>query len=112
MKPCYAAEVFDYYKIDGPIKDKLTYAENVRQVLDHVARGGVDAVIVYATETAIRSEEMHVIVAAREASHKPVVYPVAVVKGTKNESTANSFINIMWSKEGNAILNKYGFRIP
>jgi molybdate transport system substrate-binding protein len=108
----YAAEVFDYYKITGAIKDKLIYAENVRQVLDYVARGEVDAGIVYATDAAVRSAETHVVTEAPVASHKPVVYPIAVVKGTKNESAAKTFIEMVRSKEGSAVLKKYGFRIP
>jgi molybdate transport system substrate-binding protein len=108
----YAAEVFDYYKIAGLIKGKLIYAENVRQVLDYVARGEVDAGIVYATDAAIRSGEVHVVTEAPTASHKPVVYPIAVVKGTKNESAARSFIEMVHSEQGTAILKKYGFRIP
>ena len=108
----YAAEVFDYYKIAGSIKDKLIYAENVRQVLDYVARGEVDAGVVYSTDAAVRSAEIHIVAEAPEASHKPVVYPIAVVKGTKNEAAAKAFIDMVRSKEGSAILKKYGFRIP
>ena len=108
----YAAEVFDYYKIAGLIKDKLIYAENVRQVLDYVARGEVDAGVVYATDAAVRSRETHVVTDAPAASHKPVVYPIVVVKGTKNESAAKSFIEMVRSEQGTAILKKYGFRIP
>ena len=108
----YAAEVFDYYKLTPAIKDKLIYAENVRQVLDYVARGEVDAGVVYATDAAVRSTEVSVAADAPESSHKPVVYPIAVVKGTKNEVAAKAFIDAVLSKEGIAILKKYGFRIP
>ncbi len=108
----YAAEVFDYYKLTPSIKEKLIYAENVRQVLDYVARGEVDAGVVYATDAAVRSAEVSVAAEASESSHKPVVYPIAVVRGTKNEATAKAFIEAVLSKEGIGILKKYGFRIP
>ncbi len=108
----YAAEVFDYYKLTSAIKDKLIYAENVRQVLDYVARGEVDAGVVYSTDAAVRSTEVSVAAEAPESSHKQVVYPIAVVKGTKNEAAAKAFVDAVRSKEGIAILKKYGFRIP
>ena len=108
----YAAEVFDYYKIAGLIKDKLIYAENVRQVLDYVARGEVDAGVVYATDAAVRSRQVHLVAEAPAASHKPVVYPIGVVKGTKNETNARTFIELVRSDEGRAVLKKYGFRVP
>jgi molybdate transport system substrate-binding protein len=108
----YAAEVFDYYKITAAIKEKLIYAETVRQVLDYVARGEVDAGIVYATEAIVRSKEVRIASEASEASHKPVLYPIAVVTGTKNESGARDFIGMVRSKEGEAILKKHGFSIP
>jgi len=108
----YAAEVFDYYKLASAIRDKLIYAENVRQVLDYVARGEADAGVVYATDAAVRSAEVVVAAEAPESSHKPVVYPIAVVKGTKNEAAAKAFVDAVLSKEGTAVLKKYGFRIP
>lgn len=108
----YAVEVFDYYKVAGAIKEKLIYAENVRQVLDYVARGEVDAGVVYATDAAARSAAVRVAAEAAAASHKPVIYPIAVVKGTPNRSAAQSFVDMVLSKEGSAILKKYGFRVP
>jgi molybdate transport system substrate-binding protein len=106
----YAEEVFSYYQILPSIKDKYIYTENVRQVLDYVARGEVDAGVVYATDAAVRSKDVKIIAAAPEASHKPVVYPIAVVKGAKNEADAKAFISLVLSPEGKKILQKHGFK--
>jgi len=106
----YAEEVFRFYKILPSIKDKLIYTENVRAALDYVARDEVDAGVVYTTDTATRSNEIKVIVTAPEASHKPVVYPIAVIKGTKSEKDAKAFISLVLSEEGKKILQKYGFK--
>ncbi len=106
----YAAEVLDYYRIAPKIKDKLIYAENVRQVLDYVARGEVDAGIVYSTDALIRMKDVVVDAVAPEKSHNPVIYPIAVVKGTKNEAAAKSFIAFILSGEGRAVLKRYGFK--
>jgi molybdate transport system substrate-binding protein len=106
----YAEEVFSSYHLLPSLKDKLIYVENVRQVLDYVARGEVDAGVVYATDAAVRSKEIKIIVAAPEASHKPVLYPIAIVKGTKSETDAKAFIAVVLSPEGWKILQKYGFK--
>jgi molybdate transport system substrate-binding protein len=106
----YAEEVFNSFQILASIRDKLIYAENVRQVLDYVARGEVDAGVVYATDAAVRSRDVAVIAAAPETSHRPVVYPIAVVKGAKNEADAKAFISLVLSPGGKNILKKYGFR--
>jgi molybdate transport system substrate-binding protein len=106
----YAEEVFGSYQMLSSIKDKLIYAENVRQVLDYVVRDEVDAGVVYATDAATRSKEIKIIAAAPEASHKPVVYPIAVIKGTKSEADAKAFISLVLSPEGKKILQKYGFK--
>jgi molybdate transport system substrate-binding protein len=106
----YAEEVFGFYQMLSSIKDKLIYAENVRQVLDYVVRGEVDAGVVYATDAAAGSKEIRIIAAAPEASHKPVVYPIAAVKGTKSEADAKAFISLVLSQEGKKILQKYGFK--
>jgi len=105
----YAEEVLKYFKLWNKLKDRLVFAENVRQVLDYVARGEVDAGMVYASDVRIRPEEVKVVVTAPDESHKPVVYPVAVVKGTKNEVPARKFIALVISDYGKDILKKYGF---
>ena len=92
------------------LKEKFIYTENVRQVLDYVVRGEVDAGVVYATDAATRSKEIRIIAIAPEASHKPVIYPIAVVKGSKSEADAKAFISLALSPEGKKILQKYGFK--
>ncbi len=106
----YAEEVFNYYKLLPVIKDRFIFTENVRQVLDYVARGEVDAGVVYATDAAARTKEIKIVATAPVASHKPVIYPAAVIKGTKNETLAKAFISLLLSPEGQKILQKYGFK--
>jgi molybdate transport system substrate-binding protein len=106
----YADETLQYYKISDMIHSKLIFGENVRQVLDYVAQGEVDAGIVYSTDAMVRQHEVKIILTAPDASHKSIIYPIAVVKGTKNENAAKSFIALVTSDEGRKILSKYGFK--
>jgi molybdate transport system substrate-binding protein len=106
----YANEIFQYYKISDMIQNKLIFAENVRQVLDYVYRGEVDAGAVYSTDAMVKQQGVKIILTAPETSHKPIIYPIAVVKGTKNEQAAKRFIVLVTSDEGRKILSKYGFK--
>ena len=106
----YATDVFNHYKIADAIKDKLVLAENVRQVLDYVARGEVEAGVVYQTDARTRAQEVQVVVAAPPESHKPVVYPIALVKGAANETLAKEFAALVLSGQGQEVLQKYGFK--
>jgi molybdate transport system substrate-binding protein len=107
----YAEMALLHYRVADRIKDRLIYTENVRQSLDYVARGEVDAGIVYLTDAIVRAKEVRVVATAAGVSHKPIVYPIAVVKGTQNESLARGFISETLSKEGRKILQKHGFSV-
>jgi molybdate transport system substrate-binding protein len=106
----YAEDVLRYYKILDAIKDKLILTANVRQALDYVARGEVDAGVVYYTDAVTRAKEVRIVATAPEKSHKPVVYPIAVVKGSKAGGAAKAFVSLVASAEGIRILEKYGFK--
>jgi molybdate transport system substrate-binding protein len=106
----YTEEAFQYFKVSDIIKEKLVFAENVRQVLDYVARDEVDAGVVYSTDAIVKQQEVRVVMTAPEASHKPVIYPIAVVESTKNEKAARAFLSLVISEEGSRILSKYGFK--
>lgn len=106
----YADEVLTYYTLKDAITlDKCVFGENVRQVLDYVARKEVDAGIVYATDAKSRTGDVKVVVAAPAESHKPIIYPLAVIAGSKNKDASDKFISLVMSKEGQEILKKYGF---
>jgi molybdate transport system substrate-binding protein len=105
----YAEEVLKYLNLWEAVRDKLVFAEHVRQALDYVARNEVDAAMVYSTDAMIRPGEVRIVTKAPGRSHQPIVYPIGIVKGSKNQSSAKSFITLVLSTEGKNLLKKYGF---
>lgn len=105
----YAEEVLKYLNLWEAVKDKLVLAEHVRQALDYVARNEVDAALVYSTDAMIRPKEVRIVTKAPDRSHQPIVYPIGIVKESKNQSLAKEFITLVVSTEGKNLLKKYGF---
>jgi molybdate transport system substrate-binding protein len=107
----YAEEVFVHFKLLPAIKEKLVYAEHVRQVLDYVARGEVDAGVVYSTDAMVRAKDIKLVVVAPEESHRPVIYPAAVVTKTGKQGLAKAFVTLLASEEAGKVLEQYGFKM-
>ncbi|KJU83568.1 molybdenum ABC transporter periplasmic molybdate-binding protein [Candidatus Magnetobacterium bavaricum] len=105
----YAQDVLNFYKVLPTIGDKLILAENARQALDYVARGEVDAGVVYLTDAMLRSKEVKVVSTASMKSHRPIAYPIAVVRGTKNKRLSGDFIKAVKSETAQGIFRDYGF---
>ena len=105
----YAEEVLKWFKLWERVKEKLVFAEHARQVLDYVARNEVDAAMVYSTDAMIRPKEVRIVAKAPDKSHQPIVYPIAIVKGSKSQSLSKEFIALVLSAEGKILLNKHGF---
>ncbi|WP_449243020.1 molybdate ABC transporter substrate-binding protein [Desulfovibrio sp.] len=89
---------------------KYVMAESVRQVLDYLARGEVDAGFVYATDAKKGGDK--VAVTAIIPLDKPVTYPVAVTAATKNKKAAQAFVDFLKSPEAQKILAARGFAKP
>lgn len=92
------------------LEPKYIMGESVRQTLDYVSRGEVDAGIVYGTDARQAGDKVKI--AAVLSGHEPVLYPIAVIKDSKEPKGARSFIDFVLSDEGKAILAKYGFTKP
>ena len=88
------------------LKPKLIFSENVRQVLDYVNRGEVDAGFVYSSDTLKSNMSVSPI---NDSLYPPIVYPVAVVKDSQQSAVSVQFIEYIQSDEGQTILHKYGF---
>ena len=106
----YAEEVLKHYRMFDALRDRLVLGENARQVLDYVARGEVDAGIVYRTDAMAQAQNVKVFVRFSEESHSPIVYPAAVIKDTKNGALAREFVRFLASSpEARRALETYGF---
>ncbi|NEP43974.1 MAG: molybdate ABC transporter substrate-binding protein [Okeania sp. SIO2H7] len=104
----YAKEVLTNLVIFDKIEAKIVYAKDVRQVLSYVATGNVDAGIVYRTDANI-SDGVKIVETAGENTHSPVVYPIAVIEGSKHPEAAKNLIDFMFASEANSVFEKYGF---
>lgn len=89
---------------------KIVNTQNVRQSLDYVARGEVDAAFVYRTDAAILPDKVKV--ALEVPTVKPILYPIAALKGSDNKETAKEFVRFVRSDAGQKILQKYAFSQP
>ena len=107
----YAEQVLQKLGIYNKVKSKFVYANNVRQVLAAVEAGNADAGLVYRTDAAI-SNKVKTVVAADEKYHSPIIYPMAVLKRSKNVAAATEFIRYLSSEQAKAVLKKYGFILP
>ncbi len=89
------------------LKDKVISTQNVRQALDYVARGEVDAGFVYASDAQLMADKVKVAFTIPTAT--PIQYPMAKVAASTQSETANKFIGFVMSAPGQAVLKKHGF---
>jgi molybdate transport system substrate-binding protein len=108
----YAEESLKALGIWDRLQPKLVFSENVRQALDYVARGEVDAGFVYTTDAATRRQHVKEAFRPAEDTYRPVVYPVAVVAGAKQAALAQAFLDLLVSGDGQATLARFGFQPP
>lgn len=106
----YTKGVLEAAMLWGPIQPKTIGADTVRQALDYVARGEVDAGFVYATDAAIMPDKVKVALTVPTA--RPVLYPAAVVAGSPNAASAGKFVDFLAGPQAQAVLAKFGFGKP
>lgn len=92
------------------VQSKLVNTTNVRQSLDYVARGEVDAGFVYATDAALMKDKVKTAFAV--PLDRAILYPIARTAASGNATEAAAFIAYVRSPAGQAILARYGFLKP
>jgi molybdate transport system substrate-binding protein len=105
----YTEQTLNRLKLLPEIQPKLILAEDVRQVLDYVVRDEVDAGLVYSSDALSAGDKVKVITRAPDESHDPILYPIAIVKESKQQDAARKFIDLVLSPEGQSILTRHGF---
>ena len=104
----YAEEVLINLGILEQLKPKFVLSNNVRNVLAAVESGNADAGVVYATDAKL-SDGVRIVATVPANLHSPIVYPVAVLKNSKNAATAREYVQFLGSDRAFSIFEKYGF---
>lgn len=110
----YAQEIFEslglWEELSGG--SKVSWGENVTQVLSWVAEGSAEVGVVYATDAAKADYADKVVVLADSpegALQTPVIYPVAALASAADNEAAQLFVEFLQSDEAIQVFEGYGF---
>ncbi len=105
----YAKEALVAANLWNALEEKLIFGSSVRQVLDYLRRGEVDAALIYATDAKLAKEQVTVIT---DLPGSRILYPVALVETTRNRAQATMFLDYLATDAAHAILGGQGFLLP
>jgi len=105
----YASQALAKADLSANVAEKLVYGTNVRQVLDYVVRGEVDAGLVYATDAKEAGETVKVVELIDPSLHDPIIYRAVVLKDAAHRAAAERFITYLLSDAGQRVLSEKGF---
>lgn len=108
----YAAQALKATGLLEALEARIIHGSSVRQVLSYVARGEVDAGIVYRTDALEAGEQVKVAARVDTSLHDLIEYPAAVVAGSRRRQTASDFLDFLGTPAAQQILRDKGFGIP
>jgi molybdate transport system substrate-binding protein len=105
----YAEEILRNLGVLEQVRPKFVLGNSVRNVLAAVESGNADAGVVYTTDARL-SNRVRVVETAGQNLHSPVLYPMAVIRSSRNATAAREFAQFLASdRRARTVFQKYGF---
>lgn len=104
----YAQQALTYYSWWDALQPRLVGTDDVRTAAAFVERGECSAGIVYSTDAKI-AKKASVIASFPSDSHKPIIYPGALLKKASPDS--QGFWAYLQGDEASAVFVRYGFNV-
>ena len=106
----YAKQYLEKEGLWAPLQSRIVPAASVRAALAAVESGAADAAIVYRTDAriALRATVAWVVPADRGPR---IVYPVAIVRGSKKLDEAKRFLDFLRSSQAERTSTRFGFTV-
>jgi len=106
----YAKAWLEKLGLWGEVEWKVVATENVRAALAAVEAGNVDAGVVYKTDAAV-SKKVKVVYEVPADEVPPIIYPMAVIKESKNADVAKRYLDFLDGDEARRAFEKFGFLV-
>ena len=106
----YGKEALETLGLWDGVKDSVVQSENVSIALKLVALGEAPVGIVYASD-AVSETGVTVIGTFPEGSHRPIVYPAAVM-ASSTVAEAGAFLDHLATAKAQAVFLAHGFKTP
>jgi molybdate transport system substrate-binding protein len=105
----YAKQSLERLGLFERLRPRLVLGADVRIVLGWVARGEVDAGIVYDTDRRAEEARVRVVRVLPDASHDPIEYVAAIPRGAAHPARARDLLTVLASPAGRREAESEGF---
>ncbi len=106
----YAREYLEKIGLWQSLRPKVVPLGNVRAALAAVESGDIEAGMVYQTDALI-SKRVRIAYRVPRADTPAISYPVAVLKGAAQPTTARRFVKYLESAHARLVFEKFGFMV-
>lgn len=106
----YSRQVLQAAQVYDALKPKYRTTQNVRESLNHVAKGLADVGFVYRTDAQSPFGRQHVRMVQEIPTLTPIRYPIAIISKSQAKDAAAAYIQFVCSAQGQKILRQYGFQ--
>lgn len=103
----YTKEALSRIGLWDSLEGKLIFAKDARQVLSYIESGNAEIGVVYSSDAGMSSSIETVIDLPQDGIE--IIYPAGVMDGAANKEAAEEFLAFLISKEGQKLLEEYGF---
>ncbi len=105
-------EILPRLNVLDSVKPKLIYTLTVNLAVDYVARGEVDAGIVWSSEAMARGDEVNTVATADPTWYDEGAFVIGIVTASTKKPLGQAFIDFVLDPEGQSILQNHGFLAP
>lgn len=108
-----AVAAMQHFKVYEEAKDRLVLGENISQAAQFIESGACDVgVIALSLALAPTMKAAGTYWEIPPDAHPPLEQGAAILKSSKQQKTAEQFIEFMQSARGQEIMTRYGFTLP
>ena len=108
-----AVEAMQHFKVYDEAKDRLVLGENISQAAQFVESGACEVgVIALSLALAPTMKAAGTYWEIPADAHPPLEQGAAILKSSKQQKTAQQFLEFMQGAKGQEIMRRYGFTLP